>query len=97
MKSIDVVIRFLTATEGACISPPRDLGSQYRPHLRVHEEYLGVRIHSETAEDIGPGIDYRVRLELLYSGVDYSDPAPGVHFEIREGPRVVGTGQVLGN
>ncbi|MFN3690848.1 MAG: hypothetical protein ACK4UU_08000, partial [Fimbriimonadales bacterium] len=69
----------------------------YRPHLRVHEEYLGVRILSVTAEEIRPGIDYRVGLELLYSGVDYSELAPGVRFEILEGPRVVGTGQILRN
>lgn len=97
MKSIDGIIQFLTAAEGGRTTPPGELRGQYCPHLRVHEEYLGVRILSDSAEDIRPGVDYRVRLELLYSGVDYSELAPGVRFEILEGPRVVGTGQVLGN
>lgn len=64
VNSIHGLIQFLTATDGGRTSPPRDLGGQYCPHLRVHEEYLGVRIVSDTTEDIRPGIDYRVRLDL---------------------------------
>lgn len=97
MKSLPGLIRLLTATEGGRTNPPRDLGGQYCPHLRVHEDYLGVRIRSDTAEDIRPEVDYRVSLELIYIDVDYSELAPGVRFEILEGPRVVGTGHVLEN
>lgn len=95
VKSIDGLIQFLTAAEGGRKNPPQDFKGPYRPHLRVQKEYLGVRIDSDTTEEIRPGIDYHVRLELLYSGVDYSELAPGVRFEILDGARVVGTGQVL--
>ena len=70
VNSIRGRIRFLGTDEGGRKLPPTELAGQYMPHLRVNEEYLGVRILADTA-------------------------VPGLHFQILEGPRVVGTGEVL--
>jgi hypothetical protein len=73
-----------------------NLGS-YRPHVVVADgEYLGVEFVScdgALAYDEPRGARFRL---LYWPEVEYSVLQAGVTFTIREGPRIVGRGRVLG-
>ncbi|RZJ13076.1 MAG: hypothetical protein EON50_09885 [Acidovorax sp.] len=70
-------------------------GGIYRPHLRVEDgEYLGVSFVD--GPQARPALLARALAALVYEpGVDYSALAVGTHFEVFEGPKVVGSGRVL--
>lgn len=65
------------------------------PHLRVDSgQYLGVAIRSDTQSTLEPGATGTVIVDLLYD-IDYGQLKPGARFEVLEGSRRVGTGQIL--
>jgi len=71
----------------------------YRPHLIPvgTEDYLGVTVVNLPEDQaVTPDASATVEFDLVYHpNVDYSGLAVGTSFEIREGARVVGTGEVL--
>lgn len=101
-------VTFLRQEEGGRSTLP-DLDSRkYMPHLVVQspdvrwapagkmppDDYLGVRFIA--GGPLRPGEACQTLMELMYHpGVDYSAIAVGATFTIREGPRIVGFGQVL--
>ena len=81
--------------EGGRHSP---FSENYRPHLVAagSEDYLAVTVVN-LPEDraVAPGSSAYIEFDLDYHPrVDYSALAVGSSFEIREGGRVVGTGEV---
>lgn len=70
----------------------------YRPHLIPSgtEDYLGVTVvNLREDQAVAPGTSATVEFDLVYHpNVDYSGLSVGTTFEIREGARVVGTGEV---
>lgn len=83
-------------SEGGRHSP---FWENYRPHLvpSSKEEWLGVIAVNLPEEDaVYPATSRVVDFDLVYyPQVDYSDLQTGSAFDIREGPRVVGTGTVI--
>ncbi len=77
---------------------PNLSGGEYRPHLdldkEVDPEYLGAQL-VKCADPVDFGVDFRVSVQLLYDGVDYSGLVPGRAFTIRAGARAVGEGRVI--
>lgn len=71
------------------------VGGIYRPHLRVEDgEYLGVSFVD--GPQAHPGSMTHALAVLMYEpGVDYSALVVGTHFEVFEGPAIVGSGRVL--
>ena len=71
----------------------------YRPHLIPisTEDYLGVTVvNLPENHAVAPGASATVEFDLVYHpNVDYSGLRVGSEFEIREGARVVGTGEVI--
>jgi translation elongation factor EF-Tu-like GTPase len=75
---------------------PAALDGRYRPHVHVEAgQLLGVEVTSGERPEVPPGESATVELRLVYDDVDYSALAPGVHFAILEGPKVIGSGEVL--
>ena len=74
----------------------RAAGAWYMPHLRVTTdgEYLGVAF-LDGPEILRPGEEGECEVVLLYDGVDYSLLQPGALFELLEGAKVIGGGEVL--
>jgi translation elongation factor EF-Tu-like GTPase len=65
------------------------------PHLRVDGgQYLGVVFRSDAASTLEPGATGTVTVDLLYD-VDYGVLKTGARFDVLEGSRSVGTGQIL--
>ncbi len=107
---IQAQITFLSASEGGRNSPPTDVSDgAYRPHLVVgdpnqrkawpvdnvaQETYLGVTFVGGSSRVVA-GEPFLAELELLYwPNVSYESLVPGATFTIREGPHVVGYGNV---
>ncbi|WP_409829616.1 hypothetical protein [Acidovorax sp.] len=74
---------------------PVMIGGIYRPHLCVEDgKYLGVSFVD--GPQVHPGSIIHALAALMYEpGVDYSALVVGTHFEVFEGPVVVGSGRVL--
>ncbi len=74
---------------------PDMIGGIYRPHLCVENgQYLGVSFVD--GPQVRPGSVIHALAALMYEpGVDYSALVVGTHFEVFEGPAVVGSGRVL--
>jgi hypothetical protein len=101
---IEAEIVFLPPAEGGRRTLP-EVG--YAPHLVLQDRevraaelnaiyMLGVRVLA-LPSDLALGEPGRLALELMYyPGVDYSRVVPGETFTVREGPRVVAHGVVLG-
>lgn len=70
-------------------------GGIYRPHLRVEGcEYLGVSFVD--GPYASPGSTVRAVAALIYDPeVDYCALLVGTHFDVLEGPKVVGSGRVV--
>lgn len=111
VSKISAMVTFLSTEEGGRTHPVHD-SPTYMPHVVVGdpgqravmvdetglstESYLGVRFTGD-GQQLTPGVEYGVQLELLYLGrVDYSELVPAATFTIREGGRVVGFGSVVG-
>jgi len=86
----------LDAASGGWSTPVAGNGCHYRPHVRVGSEghYLGVSF-LVGPELIAPGTEAIVKMALVHHPeVDYSALLVGTHFQILEGPHVVGAGTV---
>ena len=81
--------------EGGRAAP---FSENYRPHLipRRSDNWLAVTVINLPKEDaVFPATSRVVEFDLDYHPqVDYSELQVGNDFDIREGPRVVGTGTV---
>ncbi len=93
----------LLPTDGGGRDVPLDLSNdhpgQYRPHLRVgggSGEMLGVAFMDGPDDPIPPGGKAYATVKFLYeSGVSYAELVEGARFEILEGPRVIGYGEII--
>jgi hypothetical protein len=61
----------------------------------ITEEYLGILI-TDAPDELAPGNNAELTLVLIYwRDETYSNVVPGATFTLREGPKVVGFGEVL--
>jgi hypothetical protein len=61
----------------------------------ITECYLGVLV-ADAPDEIPPGGTAEVTLRLMYRPEEgYEELVPGATFTVREGPKIVGFGQVL--
>ncbi len=97
----EVLIEFLPTEKGGrrtaiCLST--DSPAHYRPHLRVRDgdgEYLGVEFVDGPDEPVSPGCNTYATVRFIYEPeVLYDALVVGAQFEVMEGSRVVGIGQV---
>jgi translation elongation factor EF-Tu-like GTPase len=68
------------------------------PHLVSDgsDLYLGVVVTNiSESEQVLPGTTRTISFDLMYPKVDYSSLEVGSRFEIREGPRSIGYGEVI--
>jgi hypothetical protein len=96
-----VHVRMVPTEESGRRTPVRlagTLGDSYKPHFRIglDGEFLGVAF-VEGPERLAPGEEADATVVLLYAstGVDYTPLAPGVEFNVVEGPHVVARGTIL--
>jgi translation elongation factor EF-Tu-like GTPase len=97
----EVLIEFLPMEKGGRRTPiwlSTDSPTQYRPHFRVRDgdgEYLGVEFVDGPDAPVPPGgITYATVRFIYEPEVCYDALVVGARFEVMEGSRVVGTGQV---
>lgn len=97
----EVFVEFLPTTEGGRRTPiclGEEAAAPYRPHFCVRPgdgEYLAIEFIDGPDESIQPGQTTYATVRFLASDrVSYDSLVVGAAFEIREGGRVVGTGQV---
>jgi hypothetical protein len=97
VSCIRVEVVFLPTAAGGRRSLPSPGSGQYMPHLVADggTEYLGVRFVAGPQPEFGVRSEFVVAL-AYHPRVDYAALAPGATFTVREGPRVVGSGRVLG-
>jgi hypothetical protein len=97
----EVLIELLPTENGGRCSPiylSTDSESHYRPHFRVgggDGEYLGVEFVDGPDDRVPPGGRTYATVRFMYEPeVCYDALVVGAEFEVMEGSRVVGTGQV---
>jgi translation elongation factor EF-Tu-like GTPase len=99
--SAEVLIRMLPAEEGGrrtgvCLSTK--VTPHYRPHLRVVDgdgEMLGVEFVHGPDNPVQPGATTRATVRFAYEpAVCYDALVVGAKFQVLEGSRVVGIGEV---
>jgi hypothetical protein len=97
----EVDIRWLPTAESGRATPVylQAVGARsYRPHFRVGAggAYLGIAFVDGEPPVAHPGDQGRAVVALIYvsTGVDYAPLAPGVEFEVIEGPHLIGRGTV---
>jgi len=98
----EVEIELLTAEAGGRHTPlsiSNDIPGLYRPHLKVvggTGALLGVAFMDGPDDAISPGERTHATIKALYEpAVSYAELISGAHFEILEGPQVVGRGKVI--
>ena len=95
--NIEIEVRFLNAEEGGRQLPPNLKVGTYRPHFRLSPDRtrLGVEF-VDGPSLIQPNVPFTATVRPLYApSVDYTTLAVGTHFEVVEGPSVVGHGIVI--
>jgi translation elongation factor EF-Tu-like GTPase len=97
----EVLIQFLSTEKGGRRTPvclSTDSQAHYRPHFRVRDgngEYLGVEFVDGPDDLVSPGGSTYATVRFVYEPeVCYDALVVGAQFEVMEGARVVGTGQV---
>ena len=95
MPGAVVTVQFISAEAGGRFSPPQ-LAITYHPHFRVAGgESLGVVFVEGPSEPVLPGKIVSAKIQFPYAPqVNYDALKVGVEFQILEGSRVVGVGQV---
>jgi translation elongation factor EF-Tu-like GTPase len=91
-----VRIELLPTNKGGRSSPVY-LASGYCPHLRVwggNGDYLGVEFVDGPDGPLRPGDSTNATVRFLYPAVNYDALTVGSEFDIMEGGRSVGFGQV---
>lgn len=98
----EVKIELLPAEAGGRNLPvalSNDRPGEYRPHLRVlggSGDILGVAFMDGPDDPVCPGDKVYATVRFLYElGVSYAELVEGARFEILEGPRVIGYGEVI--
>ena len=98
----EVLIELLPPERGGRVVPldlSNDCPGQYRPHLRViggSGGMLGVAFMDGPDDPVSPGGRAYATVKFLYEpNVSYAELVEGVRFEILEGPRVVGIGDIV--
>lgn len=96
MPGAKVRIEFVGAEVGGRCAPAH-LSTAYRPHLRVGTgEYLGVAFTGGETGAVQVGHCINAEVAFVYAPeVDYSALEVGAQFQILEGARMVGVGQVV--
>jgi hypothetical protein len=62
---------------------------------RIAEEYLGVLI-KDAPDELTPGSSAELTLVFMYwPEENYSSVRPGATFTLREGPKIVGFGEII--
>jgi hypothetical protein len=96
-ENIELEVRFLAAEDGGRQLPPNLKAGTYRPHFRVPPDsrLLGVQF-VDGPSLIQPNIPFKATIRPLYApSVDYTTLAVGTHFDVVEGPALVGHGVVI--
>jgi translation elongation factor EF-Tu-like GTPase len=97
----EVLIRFLPAEEGGrrtgvCLST--EVTPHYRPHLRVVDgdgEMLGVEFVDGPDDPVQPGATTYATVQFEFEpAVCYDALVAGAKFQVLEGSRIVGIGEV---
>jgi hypothetical protein len=94
---IEIEVRFLNPDDGGRQQPPNLKAGTYRPHFRVPPDttLLGVAF-VDGPPLMQPNVPFRATVRPLYApSVDYSLLTVGAHFDVVEGPKVVGDGVVI--
>ena len=94
----EVLVAFLSQEECGRKTMPCLNDKKYRPHFRVlrTDDYLGVEFIDGPNEPVKPGSSTRSTVRFLYEPeVSYAELKEGASFEILEGPKVVGSGEVI--
>jgi translation elongation factor EF-Tu-like GTPase len=93
----EVELEFRTTKDGGRTTAVSLSHGTYRPHFVVPGgEYLGVAVTHGPVEPVSPGGKVKVTVAFVYEPtVNYSALVEGIHFEVKEGSRVVATGRVL--
>lgn len=96
MPGAKVRIEFVGAEVGGRTAPAR-LSAAYRPHFRVGTgDYLGVVFTGNEVGVAQVGQCINAEVDFVYvPAVDYGALVVGAQFQILEGARVVGVGQVV--
>ncbi len=97
----EVWIELLTPEQGGRSLPlhlSTDESRTYKPHFRTvggDGEYLGVEFVDGPDDPVRPGAGTFATVRFLYAPeVDYRALVPGARFEILEGRRVIGRGEI---
>lgn len=94
-QGAQVQVEFLHPDENGCRRLPSLNG--YRPHFRVSSspELLGIAF-IDGPECVQPSTPVHAKVRFVYlPEVDYTLLTIGAHFEILEGPQVVGYGVII--
>jgi hypothetical protein len=98
----EVLIELLPTEKGGRDAPldlSNDRPGRYRPHLRViggSGAMPGVAFMDGPDEPVSPGSKAHAAVKFIYEpGVSYSELAEGTRFEILEGAKVVGFGEII--
>jgi hypothetical protein len=94
MDSLPATIRLLPTAEGAGILPSTWEAGTCRTFASDGGQYLGVLIRSDAVSTLELGAAGAVTVDPLYD-IDYGELTPGARFEVLEGTRRVGFGQIL--
>ena len=91
-RDIEATVRFLSTAEGGRRSAAR---SGYRPQFS-YDGHDWDAVHEYPDQDeVSPGATARVYLTFLTPAAHVGRVVPGLRFQLREGRRVVGEGEVV--
>jgi hypothetical protein len=77
------------------IGDPIQRQAHIGPGNTLTERYLGVMV-SDAPDELLPGLAADVTLNLMYwPEEDYEEVTPNATFTLREGPHIVGFGEIL--
>jgi hypothetical protein len=92
----DLQITFLPTHSGGRSTRVQPGSRSYRPHVRLIGGADALGIEFVSGANLKPGASGVVRVRFLYDSlVSYESLKAGVRFEVLEGPRVVGHGEVI--
>ena len=92
---LEVRLQLKPPEQGGRKTPVLPRGGYYKPHFRVSagSKALGVAF-TDGPPEVVTGAEATVTVALIYD-IDYSALQPGTAFEVLEGLRVIGAGNVV--